>query len=196
MGIRGLGFKKIEDNKNDYHIFLNKIKEDLFKLGAFGFENWNCEIKSMKKETTNSSDSLFVIHFSDTPEEKIAILKSDLFVGDHRFPNILKTLGFSKISIPYIIKGYIAQLGDFKVRYGPVYLNNNKIIGILFDLEYLPIIDLINDSDLILNSFFKLLKIDINLIFPQKNDQINKFDLTKLGECYLKLFEISDFKIN
>lgn len=188
MGIRAVGFLKPSEYGDDASKYLNKFREHLFQLGAFGFETWTCKIYSRKAQT----DSILrLISFNDTPDQNILITKSTTLVGDANFQSVLKDIGlpFDKTLI-FKIDGSMAQLGDFKVRYG-VSIVKEKQVGILFDIEYLPVTKLSVNSDLIFSSVCKTMDLQAKLYTPQ-NSESNEYNFSCLGQNYIRILLDND----
>ena len=194
MGIRALGFLKNSDD--EHNSFLQTFRENLFKLGAFGFETWLAKIYSYRKDKSPDS-AVRLLFFNDTPDQNILISRDSIIVGDSHFPNLLKNIGlvFDKKSYVFRVEGYMAQLGDFKVRYGTATAriqNTEKTIGILLDIEYLPVSKLSVDFDLIFKSVCEMMNLPkIDLITPNPDPE-QEFSFTILGQNYMKLIQDND----
>ena len=189
MGIRTVGL--ILPGDDGYGIdtasFLHKLQQDLYKLGAFGFEDWNAEVYFEKKESIES-----IIIFNDTPNQIIAIHDDNILVGDSSFLPLLKDIGVSISSIPlrFNIKGKMAQLGDFKIRYGVVSGKGDR--KILVDIEYLPSVLLSISYEKLFESVCNLLNIKISLLFPPIiPEPPTKFSFAHLGRLYIQLLNTS-----
>ena len=93
MGIRALGFLKPSDYGNDTK-FIASLRENLFKLGAFGFENWQAKIYSLRKDKS-TEPAIRLLCFNDTPDQNILITRGSILVGDSHFQNLLKNIGLA-----------------------------------------------------------------------------------------------------
>lgn len=195
MGIRAIGFLSIKDMKTDISTFLNKFREGLFTLGSFGFDTWRCQ---MEKYMTNNSNSISggsvdpevkLIKFSDT-NEVIVGYSNGILISDKSFNGFLHDVGLSKKMQICRIEGSMAQLGDFKVRYGAVYIQAQ--VGILFDIEYLPVNLLTADFrplfDSVMNMMTESNQAQIELILPPE-EQNAEFSFKHLGELYFQIKE-------
>ena len=204
MGIRALGFLKPEDYKEGPEKFLAAFRENLFKLGAFGFETWEAKIFSHKKDK-NSDSAIRLLYFNDTPDQNILITHTkEILVGDSHFPSLLKNIGFAFDKKPCVFKvnGLMAQLGDFKVRYGIAQAkiqNAEKTVGILFDIEYLPVSKLSVDFNLIFSSVCEMMNLsNISLITPQpenSEDQQQEYSFMILGHDYMQLLSNNEIAV-
>lgn len=88
----------------------------------------------------------------------------------------------------------MAQLGDFKIRYGVV-LTKEKPVGILFDIEYLPVSKLSVNFKLIFQSVCQMMNLpNINLITPEPDPE-KEYSFTILGQDYLKLIKENDLMV-
>lgn len=183
MGIRAVGFLKPGDYGDDASKYLNKFREYLFQLGAFGFETWTCKIFSKKQDANLTR----LIQFNDTPDQNILISNILTLVGDANFPSVLSDIGlaFDKKTLIFKIDGSMAQLGDFKVRYG-IAIAKEKQVGILFDIEYLPVTKLSVNPELIFSSVCKTMDLQIKLYTPQSSPT-EEYSFTCLGQDYLKV---------
>lgn len=195
MGIRAIGFLSIKDMKTDISTFLNKFREGLFTLGSFGFDTWRCQME--KYMTTNSNSisggsvdpEVKLIKFSDT-NEVIVGYSNGILISDKSFNGFLHDVGLSKKMQICRIEGSMAQLGDFKVRYGAVYIQAQ--VGILFDIEYLPVNLLTADFrplfDSVMNMMTESNQAQIELILPPE-EQNAEFSFKHLGELYFQIKE-------
>lgn len=195
MGIRAIGFLSIKDMKTDISTFLNKFREGLFTLGSFGFDTWRCQ---MEKYMTNNSNSISsgsvdpevkLIKFSDTNEVIIGY-SNGILISDKSFNGFLHDVGLSKKMQICRIEGSMAQLGDFKIRYGAVYIQAQ--VGILFDIEYLPVNLLTADFrplfDSVMNMMTESNQAQIELILPFEEQNV-EFSFKHLGELYFQIKE-------
>jgi len=192
MGIRALVFVKSNEYKNDPIVYLNKLKDELFRLGAFGFESWHCRVTSAKKD--NSNDIVVnMFQFMDNPECNAVLSKKETIIGDSAFLKNIGSIGFTKKNLLVKIEGSMAQIGDFKVRYG-ITSFKDKQIGILIDLEYLPITSMSVDFKLIFNGFLSLIGNKSDLVYTQsQNDAEYKF--IHLISTYQQVFKDNEIVI-
>ena len=192
MGIRTIGIIPPGDDGygNDTTSFLHKLQQNLLKLGAFGFENWNAEIKYEKTDSSLSA----IISFNDVMN-KIVIHNDNILVGDSSFLPLLKDIGLSLPSIPVKlnIDGKMAQLGDFKIRYGVALGKGERKVGILIDIEYLPSVLLSISYEKLFESICDLMHIKVSLLLPPViPEPPTTFSFAHLGKLYIQLlFDIS-----
>mgnify|MGYP001090870403 CR=1 FL=1 len=196
MGIRAVGFLKAKDMKTDVNTFLNNFREGLFSLGSFGFDNWRCRIDKFVSNNPNNSNNnsglidaiVKLITFSDT-NEVIVENSNEILISDSSFTGFLHNVGLSKKIQICRIEGSMAQLGDFKVRYGAVY--NQSFTGILFDIEYLPVNLLTSNFKPLFDSVISMMsesnQTPIELLLPEEPNV--EFSFKHLGQLY---FQIKD----
>ncbi|OHT13904.1 hypothetical protein TRFO_15781 [Tritrichomonas foetus] len=193
MGIRAIGFLKHKDLKLDINTFLNKFREGLFRLGAFGFDSWRCKMENISNNNNNSEAEVKLITFGDS-SEVIAGYHDKILIADSSFYGILRDVGLTKKTQICRIEGAMAQLGDFKVRYGTVLTKDSKPSAILFDIEYLPASLLTADFKALFDSVLSMMtesnQVKIDLLLPpiQENEKV-EFSFKDLGELY---FQVKD----
>ena len=185
MGIRAVGFlPNVKDNK-EHNQILSKFREDLFRLGAFGFDSWRCKITSFSPNG-NAQPSVDIISFSDSSDVISVYDKDKILIMDSSFQGLLKDVGLPKPSLICRVEGAMAQLGDFKVRYGTTF-SKDKPTGIIFDIEYLPVVLLTDDFQPLFDSVFAMMSesnqinVKLKLPPPRKNDE---YTLKDLGILY------------
>lgn len=193
MGIRALGFFRIENDTSLADSFLNEFKESLSLLGAFGFEEWKMECNSFRAE----KDAFYGLSFNDAPDKNVFITpKHSVIVGDSSLKKLFKESNFMSDQkqrvhsvIFKVIHGQMAQLGDFKVRYGCILFKEN-ISGILFDIEYLPISKLSCDFTALFTSILEMMKIKdrLQLMIPKEQEN-SIYTYKHLGNDYFILFQ-------
>lgn len=195
MGIRAIGFLSIKDMKTDIITFLNKFREGLFTLGSFGFDTWHCHMEKYMKNSAGNSNSadpeVRIIKFSDT-NEVIVGYANGILISDKSFNGFLHDVGLSREKMPICsIEGSMAQLGDFKVRYGAVDYSQTQA-GILFDIEYLPVNLLTADFKPLFDSVISMMtessQAQIELILPPEEPNA-EFSFKHLGELYFQIKE-------
>lgn len=167
MGIRAICFlpsrNMNDDNILDISQYLSTFREGLFKLGAFGFDKWVCSFERIVGNTQNAADSseINIIYFNDANEVIVGFNDNQILIGDSSFPSIFPELGMNKKMPIFRVDGDMAQLGDFKIRYGTMYNpskeKQEKQYGILFDIEYLPVHKLNTDYKPLFDSVLALL---------------------------------------
>lgn len=199
MGIRAIGFLSVKDMKTDISAFLIKFREGLFTLGSFGFDTWFCRMEKNVSNNSNNNNGLQastdaevrLISFSDT-DEVIVGYSNGILISDKSFNGFLNDVGLSKKTLICRIEGAMAQLGDFKVRYGTVFCQASTAAGILFDIEYLPVNLLTADFkplfDSVINMMTESNQAQIELILPPEEPDA-EFSFKHLGELYFQIKE-------
>jgi hypothetical protein len=190
MGIRALAFLAQKDFHKDPGLFTDESREALFRLGAFGFETWTCTVYQMlegqKKDSASSEVRVFA--FSDCPE--VITLRSDIYlVADSAFVAFLTDLGFLRRPDLYKVEGSMAQLGDFKIRYGVLSARErgDKVCGIVIDLEYLPAQLLTADFSALFQSVCRLITKEEMKFCIQPPEREKEYSLLHLGRHYSEM---------
>jgi hypothetical protein len=190
MGIRALGYFLSSDLATDPTGLMDQFRQALFRLGAFGFENWYCSVFPMCDSSRQKEADIRVICFIDSPE--MIVSRNGLcLVGDSNFFNLMQDLGFQRRPETFRIEGYMAQLGDFKIRYGIATSKDrtDKTCGVLLDLEYLPVQLLNADFSALFSSIYKMISKDpLRYEFPQKEPG-QEYDTLHLGQQYAKVIQ-------
>jgi hypothetical protein len=159
MSIRSLGLIAAKDIPGDPGTFMNQFREDLFRLGAFGFDNWRVLISTLSRAEADAKPrdvkEIRLIRFTDT-SDVIAVKDDNFLIADGAFESLLTDIGLKVQPNPPAIDGIIAQLGDFKIRYGLMKLGA-RMAGIVLDVEYLPVRLLSADFSMLFNSVAKLM---------------------------------------
>ncbi|KAK8842663.1 hypothetical protein M9Y10_025523 [Tritrichomonas musculus] len=190
MGIRAIGFLPIKDTST----FLNKFREGLFTLGSFGFDTWICQMDKYTSNNSNNNNNnspidaeVKLITFSDT-NEVIVGYANGILISDSSINGFLHDVGLLKKMRICRIEGAMAQLGDFKVRYGTVH--SQSAVGILFDIEYLPASLLTANFkplfDSVINMMIESSQAQIELILPPEEPN-TEFTFNHLGQLYFKI---------
>lgn len=185
MGIRALGFLPIR-SKEQQNEFMIKLKDELFKLGAFGFEEWNAQVSLYHREGTEMK----LIKFGDSNET--IVVKDDLFLtADSVFQTLLPDLRLTKNVFAEMI-GRMAQLGDFKIRYGSIARENKQTCGIILDIEYLPTQLLSGDFTMLFQSVVGLMTKEYVKLYTPEVDEDSEargetYSFVHLGKEYMKL---------
>ena len=134
-----------------------------------------------------------MFQFMDNPECNAVLSKKETIIGDSAFLKNIGSIGFTKKNLLVKIEGSMAQIGDFKVRYG-ITSFKDKQIGILIDLEYLPITSMGVDFKLIFNGFLSLIGNKSDLVYTQsQNDAEYKF--IHLISTYQQVFKDNEIVI-
>ena len=188
MGIRALGFLPLKPT-DDQTSLMQGLKTELTRLGAFGFEQWQCAIKSLIPGKDRSGDrDVKLITLSDT-ESMIAIHGDVCLTGDQAFhQQLTQSFGLRDSGRSVVIQGgYMAQLGDFKIRYGLISLNKQN--RIVFDIEYLPVQLLSSDFSMLFTSVLKMMTQREIKLYPPKVAPGETYSFASLGIEYLRLVE-------
>jgi hypothetical protein len=192
-GIRAVGYISNRDLNNDQPGYINRLKDDLLRLGAFGFENWWCRVYPFAPKE-GGTDIRFVT-FSDT-DVTVTVRGEGFLVTDKAFEEMLRELaGSNHKPIQFKVDGMVAQLGDFKVRYGAISWKDRQS-GVLLDIEYMPVQILSVDFSLLFKSVIRLMT-NVNVkLFPQAAESRMEFDFVNLGGQYVQLMtEVSALSV-
>jgi hypothetical protein len=179
-GIRAVGYIPHKELNNDQPGYINHLKDDLLHLGAFGFETWFCRVFPFSE--------VKFIAFSDT-DMTITARGEGCLVTDKAFEEMLRELiGSNHKPVEFKVDGMVAQLGDFKVRYGSISWKDRHA-GVLLDIEYMPIQSLSVDFPLLFRSVLKLMT-SVNVkLFPLVSGGRTEFDFMHLGAQYMELMK-------
>jgi hypothetical protein len=186
-GIRSVGLISGKDIPGDPGTFMEQFREDLFRLGAFGFDNWHVTICSLSRpEPELKLKEIKLIRFTDT-SDVIAVKDDQYLIADGAFESVLTDIGLKLQANTAVIDGIIAQLGDFKIRYGLMKLGP-KMAGIILDVEYLPVRLLSADFSLLFDSVAQLMTtVPVQFDIPSPAPG-SEFSLFHLGKQYQNLF--------
>lgn len=184
MGIRGISFINFKENNNQITSFLNQFRENIFQLGGFGFDNWHLQVTNIT--SPKSEKSIRLITFSDT-NDIISINENVIVAADSTFLDVLNDLGYSREQYLYKIEGALAYLGDFVVRYGTFY-DKDKQIGVVIEVEYLPIVYITSEFQYLFNSFMKLLTQENLKYYYPTEENGKEFSLKSIGKIYSVFF--------
>lgn len=185
MGIRGICFLNLKENNSEITSFLNQLRENIFQLGGYGFDNWLLHVKNISSPKTEKS--LRLISFSDT-NDLISINGNVIVTSDGSFLDLLKDLGFSREQYPFKIEGELAYLEDFAVRYGTLY-DKEKQLGVVIDVEYLPITYYSEEFHDLFNSFVNLLTQENMTFYYPVEEKDSEYSLKSLGKIYKNFFD-------
>jgi hypothetical protein len=198
MAIRCLAYLQPSDLQTDPANFRQQFRESLFRLGAFGFDNWQAWISTFSKK--ESPIEIKLIRFTDT-SDVIAFKAQDsaphYLIADGAFAALLRDVGLVETKdarpglVPFSVDGMIAQLGDFKIRYGTVM--RPRMEGVLLDIEYLPATLLTADFRTLFQSVCRLLlgttttpAIEPKFYLPEI-EQGAEYSFVHLGRDYMRL---------
>jgi hypothetical protein len=186
MGIRSVGLIPAKDIPGDPGTFMDQFRENLFRLGAFGFDNWHVTIFTLSRSDADQKvKEIRLIRFTDT-SDVIAVKDNNYLIADGAFESLLTDIGLKLQANPFVTDGIIAQLGDFKIRYGVMKLAT-KVAGIILDVEYLPVRLLSADFSMLFTSVAKLMtNVQVQFDVPPSTSEV-EFSLFHLGKQYQHL---------
>jgi hypothetical protein len=186
MGIRSVGLIAPKDIPGDPGTFMETFREDLFRLGAFGFDNWHVTICGLSRlDNDPKSKEIKLIRFTDT-SDVIAVKDDQFLIADGAFESLLTDIGLKPQANTFATDGVIAQLGDFKIRYGVMKVGP-RMAGIVLDVEYLPIRLLSSDFSMVFESVAQLMtNVPVQFDVPAPATDV-EFSLFHLGKQYQNL---------
>ena len=189
MGLRALGFLPFKTPEDQIQLREN-LKQALTVRGAFGFEPWTCTVLSLApaKDRSGERGEVKLITLSDS-NYVIAIHGDILITADLSADQLRQTFGLVPGRVPnHVIQGQMAQLGDFKIRYGTIMIKE-KAKGIIFDIEYLPVQLLSADFTQLFSSVVKMLTDQEVKLYTPPVMPGETYSFTSLGSDYMKVIE-------
>lgn len=193
MGVRALGIIQNNNLNGDIGGYLERIRNRIFSMGAFGFEPWHATGRVFRSQSS-ADNTITAITFSDSPDSVILIHGSEVIAGDQSLIHIFAMLEYAAANTTLRIEGNVARIGDFTIRFGAAVYKDNQI-GIFLDIEYLPVTNMSSNYQMLFEDVIKMMDINVAFLFCPEVKPDCDYNFHNLGVQYTKMLLKNDIRL-